>query len=103
MDLSPAEMSARDDFRSRARRKAEAAGAEDRSDRNGRIDLERRVTAAVDRFDDSLADLYRLKIKVEKCVLTEELKILLLERNLATMEALEAKQEKMMKELKKRD
>ena len=96
VDLTPAEISARDDLRIRARRKTEAADAEDRADSNDRIDLERRVEAALTEFDARLADLYRLKIRVEKCVLTEEMKILLLDRNLADMEALGAKQEEMM-------
>ena len=60
------------------------------------ISLERRIDEAIARFDQRLAKLYSKRIFVEKCILAEELKLLIHDRHLSMIDELEREEEKLM-------
>ncbi len=95
VEYSPAEVSSADDFRSQSERLSRGASLKRRGGRNDRVRLERQVDEAVERFDRRLAALYAKRLAVEKCVLTEELKMRLLDRKLSDMEDLEAEEKRL--------
>ena len=92
-------MSAADDYLSRSERRLRGAHLTRRGGCNSRVELERRVDDAVAQFDRSLAQLYARRLRTEKCVLTEELKMRLLDRKLSDMEDLEAEEKRLKQEL----
>lgn len=62
---------------------------DNRSTSNTQILLERRVEESVNQFEKDLKDLYKQKIKYQKSVLTEELRILLHVERMARIEELQ--------------
>ena len=96
VDFSPAEQSTAAEFRSRASERRRDLGRDDRDAANDKISLERKVAAAVAEFDARLVRLYAERIAVEKCVLAEELKVLIHDRHLAMLDGLEREEEKQM-------
>ena len=95
VDFSPAEVSAADDYLARSERRARDCHLSRRGVRNSRVELERRVDEAVEQFDLRLAELYAKRLRVEKCVLTEELKMRLLDRKISDMEDLEVDEKRL--------
>ncbi len=94
MDYSPAEVSAADDFAEQSSRWQRGESSRGRTGVNDTVSLERKVDVAVEGFDKRLTALYARKIEVEKCVLTEELKIRLLDEKLSELEDLELEEKR---------
>ena len=95
MDFTPAEISAADELRAASARVERAALLKGRGGRNDRVSLERKIEEAVEDFDGRLTDLYAKRLEVEKAVLTEELKMRLLDRKMEDMEDLEMEERRL--------
>ena len=95
VEYTPAEISAVEDYASQIEHKQKLVLNEDRTDSNEKIDFERKIDETVASFDKSLKELYEMKLEIEKCILAEELKILLHEEKLSLMEDLDNEEEQM--------
>lgn len=95
MEFTPAEISAADEFRSAEEEAALGGRTKCRGGRNNRVGLGRRVEDAVRDFDARLGELYARRLEVEKCVLTEELKMRLLDKRLSDMDDLDLEEKKL--------
>ena len=51
---------------------------------------------AVKKFDDKLMDLYKMRLAIEKCILAEELKILLHDRQMSTQDQMDREEERLL-------
>lgn len=96
MDFSPAEISTAEEYHAQIETQLGEFNLVDRNWSNEKIELERKIEDVIREFDDKLKKLYNLKLSIEKNILSEELKILLHDKNLALFENLEKNEEKLM-------
>ena len=59
-------------------------------------DLKRKIREAIKEFDERLLVLYKKRLSIEKCILAEELKILLHDRQLALHDKLDREEEQLI-------
>ena len=95
VEFSPAEISAAEEYLTQIECQRGELNLVDRNWSNEKIELERKVEKVIAEFDAKLMELYNLKLSVEKNILTEELKILLHDKNIALLEQLEKNELKM--------
>ncbi len=95
VDYSPAEISSKDEFQAENEQRIKGIRSTRRGRFNDRISLERSIQEVVASFDRDLTRLYAHKLDVEACVANEELKILLLDLKLATMDQLDKEEERL--------
>ena len=60
-----------------------------------RVELKRKIKEAVEQFDAKLLDLYKTRLAIEKCILAEELKILLYDRRMSFQDHLDREEERL--------
>ena len=60
-----------------------------------RVELKRKIKEAVEQFDAKLLDLYKTRLAIEKCILAEELKILLYDRRMSIQDHLDREEERL--------
>jgi len=51
---------------------------------------------AVKKFDDKLMELYKMRLRIEKCILAEELKILLHDRQMSVQDQMDREEERLL-------
>ena len=61
-----------------------------------RVELKRKIQEAVEEFDAKLLNLYKMRVAIEKCILAEELKILLYDRRMSVQDQLDREEEKLV-------
>ena len=61
-----------------------------------RVELKRKIQEAVEEFDTKLLNLYKMRVAIEKCILAEELKILLYDRRMSVQDQLDREEEKLV-------
>ena len=60
-----------------------------------RVELKRKIKEAVEQFDAKLLELYKTRLAIEKCILAEELKILLYDRRMSFQDHLDREEERL--------
>ena len=60
-----------------------------------RVELKRKIKEAVEQFDAKLLQLYKMRLAIEKCILAEELKILLFDRRMTFQDHLDREEERL--------
>ena len=60
-----------------------------------RVELKRQIQEAVEQFDDKLLELYKMRLAIEKCILAEELKILLYDRRMSVQDHIDREEERL--------
>ena len=61
-----------------------------------RVELKWKIQEAVEEFDAKLLNLYKMRVAIEKCILAEELKILLYDRRMSVQDQLDREEEKLV-------
>merc|ERR1712062_702344 len=64
-----------------------------------RVELKRKIQEAVEEFDTKLLNLYKMRVAIEKCILAEELKILLYDRRMSVQDQLDREEEKLVTQI----
>ena len=83
VDYAPAEISAVEQYEALLAEQAERKSIRRRQLEVDRVELKRKITESVLEFDAKLLELYKTRLAIEKCILAEELKILLYDRRMA--------------------
>ena len=61
-----------------------------------RVELKWKIQEDVEEFDAKLLNLYKMRVAIEKCILAEELKILLYDRRMSVQDQLDREEEKLV-------
>ena len=96
VDYAPAEISALEQYESTLREFGGRKSVKKRQLGVNCVDLKRKVREAIREFDERLLNLYKKRLSIEKCILAEELKILLHDRQLELHDALDREEQKLM-------
>jgi len=95
VDFTPAEVSAANEHALALEKAARAARTRARAGMNDKVSARRKLHEATVNFDAKLSHLYEERLKIDKCVATEELKMLMLDRRLSLLDALDEEEERM--------
>jgi hypothetical protein len=95
VDFTPAEASSAAEHALAVERAARGARMRVRGGRNDRVTARRKLEEATADFDARLAGLYKERLRVDKCVATEELKMLLLDRRFSMLDSLDEEEERL--------
>ena len=60
------------------------------------VELKWKIQQAVEEFNAKLLNLYKMRVAIEKCILAEELKILLYDRRMSVQDQLDREEEKLV-------
>ncbi len=96
VDYAPAEISAVEQYESMLSEQAERKAIRRRQLEVDRVDLKRKIREAVESFDAKLLDLYKKRLAIEKCILAEELKILMYDRKLSIQDRMDKEEEQLL-------
>ena len=96
VNYAPAEISALEQYEATLTEQSKRKSIRRRQLEVSCVDLKRKIKVGIFNFDKVLLDLYMKKLAIEKCVLAEELKILLYDRFLTNYDALDRKEEALM-------
>ena len=77
VDYAPAEISALEQYQTNLRDFGDRKFVKKRQLEVNCVDLKRKIREAIKEFDERLLELYKKRLAIEKCILAEELKILL--------------------------
>ena len=95
VDYAPAEISAVEQYEACLAEQAERKAIRRRQLEVDRVELKRKIQEAVELFDDKLLELYKTRLAIEKCILSEELKILIYDRKMSYQDHLDLEEERL--------
>lgn len=96
VDYAPAEISAVEQYESMLNEQGERKAIRKRQLEVDRVELKRKIREAVELFDAKLLELYKTRLAIEKCILAEELKILLYHRRMSVQDHLDHEEENLL-------
>ena len=96
VDYAPAEISAVEQYEALLDEQAERKAIRRRQLEVDRVELKRKIQEAVDEFDAKLLGLYKTRLAIEKCILAEELKILLCDRRMSIQDQIDREEERLL-------
>ena len=103
VDYAPAEISAVEQYEALLAEQAERKSIRRRQLEVDRVELKRKITESVLEFDAKLLELYKTRLAIEKCILAEELKILLYDRRMAYQDQLDRDEERHIKDIEEKE
>lgn len=96
VDYAPAEISAVEQYEAMLSEQSERKMIRKRELEVDRVELKRKIRDAVEQFDARLLELYKMRLAIEKCILAEELKILLYDRRMAVQDQLDREEARLL-------